>query len=120
LSDSNQLKNVAESLYPNSDVAYDSTYIIAKKRFTSCRYKISYSTSIQEKFMDRTCLVNTTVFLNFIRCKKNGVNAKRKYILISHEGTQVPNQKIKKNPKRRSKRKAEEILAQVTANPDSF
>jgi peptidyl-prolyl cis-trans isomerase D len=39
--------------------------------------------------------------------------------LISYEGTQVPNQKEKRN-KEQAKAKAEEVLAQVNANPDSF
>ncbi len=50
---------------------------------------------------------------------KSGVNAKASHILISYEGANVPNQKEIRN-KAQAKAKAEEILAQVNANPDSF
>ena len=51
--------------------------------------------------------------------RKVGVNAKASHILISYEGTQVPNKKEKRT-KEQAKAKAESILAQVNANPDSF
>ncbi|MFV8343449.1 peptidylprolyl isomerase [Flavobacterium sp. XS2P39] len=50
---------------------------------------------------------------------KPGVNAKASHILISYEGTQVPNQKERRT-KEQAKAKAEEVLAQVNANPESF
>jgi peptidyl-prolyl cis-trans isomerase D len=51
--------------------------------------------------------------------RKVGVNAKASHILISYEGTQVPNKKEKRT-KEQAKAKADMILAQVVANPDSF
>jgi peptidyl-prolyl cis-trans isomerase D len=51
--------------------------------------------------------------------KKAGVNAKASHILISYEGAQVPNQKERRT-KEEAKAKAEAILAQVQANPESF
>ena len=39
--------------------------------------------------------------------------------LIGYEGSQVPNEKEKRT-KEQAKAKAEAILAQVNANPDSF
>ena len=51
--------------------------------------------------------------------RKAGVNAKASHILISYEGTQVPNKKEKRT-KEQAKAKAEMLLAQVQANPSSF
>lgn len=51
--------------------------------------------------------------------RKAGANAKASHILISYEGTQVPNKKEKRT-KEEAKAKAEMLLAQVQANPSSF
>jgi peptidyl-prolyl cis-trans isomerase D len=51
--------------------------------------------------------------------RKSGVNAKASHILIGYQGSQTPNQKEKRT-KEEAKAKAEAILAQVTASPDSF
>jgi len=51
--------------------------------------------------------------------RKAGANAKASHILISYEGTQVPNKKEKRT-KEQAKAKAEQLLAQVKANPGSF
>ncbi|NMH27171.1 peptidylprolyl isomerase [Flavobacterium silvaticum] len=51
--------------------------------------------------------------------REAGANAKASHILISYEGTQVPN-KREKRTKEQAKAKAEELLAQAKANPQSF
>jgi peptidyl-prolyl cis-trans isomerase D len=51
--------------------------------------------------------------------RKSGTSAKASHILISYEGTQVPNKKEKRT-KEQAKAKAESLLAQVQANPSSF
>jgi peptidyl-prolyl cis-trans isomerase D len=51
--------------------------------------------------------------------KKSAVVAQASHILIGYEGSSARNQKEKRT-KEEAKAKAEEILAQVTTNPDSF
>jgi peptidyl-prolyl cis-trans isomerase D len=51
--------------------------------------------------------------------RKAGANAKASHILISYEGTQVPNKKEKRT-KEQAKAKAEDLLKQALANPASF
>jgi len=51
--------------------------------------------------------------------RQAGANAKASHILISYEGTQVPNKKEKRT-KEEAKAKAESLLTQVQANPSSF
>jgi peptidyl-prolyl cis-trans isomerase D len=51
--------------------------------------------------------------------RKAGAKAKASHILISWEGTQVPNKKEKRT-KEEAKAKADNLLAQAQANPGSF
>jgi peptidyl-prolyl cis-trans isomerase D len=51
--------------------------------------------------------------------RKAGINAKASHILISYEGTQVPNKKEKRT-KEQAKAKADMLFAQIQANPSSF
>ncbi len=51
--------------------------------------------------------------------RKSGATAKASHILISYEGTQVPNKKEKRT-KAEAKAKAQGLLMQVQANPSSF
>ena len=51
--------------------------------------------------------------------RKAGATAKASHILISYEGTQVPNKKEKRT-KEEAKAKAEQLLAQAQANPSMF
>ncbi len=109
-------KNTIEFVNSNSDVPYDSTYIAKKdlpavdadKLFNLAPGAV-YGPYI---FGDYYCISKSMGM-------KPGVNAKASHILIGYEGTQVPNQKEKRT-KEQAKAKAESILAQVNANPDSF
>ena len=109
-------KNTIEFVNSNSDVPYDSTYIAKKdlpavdadKLFNLAPGAV-YGPYI---FGDYYCISKSMGM-------KLGVNAKASHILIGYEGTQVPNQKEKRT-KEQAKAKAESILAQVNANPDSF
>ncbi len=111
-----QVVNNAEFVNENSDIAYDSTYV-AKKDLPA--------ESAEQLFN----LAPGQIYGPYMRgqyyCvskslgKKAGVNAKASHILISYEGTQVPNKKEKRT-KEQAKAKAEELLAQVQANPTSF
>ena len=51
--------------------------------------------------------------------RKAGAKAKASHILISYEGTQVPNKKEKRT-KEQAKAKAESLLAQALASPNNF
>ena len=109
-------KNAIDFVNSNSDVPYDSTYIAKKdlpavdadKLFNLAPGAV-YGPYV---FGDYYCISKSMGM-------KPGVNAKASHILIGYEGTQVPNQKEKRT-KEQAKAKAESILAQVIANPDSF
>ncbi len=108
--------NTIEFVNSNSDIPYDSTYV-AKKDLPAIDADKLYNLAPGEiygpyKFGNYYCVSKSLG-------KKLGVNAKASHILISYEGAQVPNQKEKRT-KEQAKAKAEAILAQVIANPDSF
>ncbi|MFV7235473.1 peptidylprolyl isomerase [Flavobacterium sp. ZB4R12] len=108
--------NTIEFVNSNSDVPYDSTYI-AKKDLPAVDADKLFNLAPGEvygpyKFGQYYCLSRSMGM-------KSGVNAKASHILISYEGTQVPNQKERRT-KEEAKAKAEAVLAQVNANPDSF
>nr|WP_315243629.1 peptidylprolyl isomerase [uncultured Flavobacterium sp.] len=108
--------NIAEFVNANSDVPYDSTYIPknslpaidADKLFSLAPGEI-YGPYVFGKYYA------ISKSLGF----KSGVNAKASHILIGYEGSQTPNQKEKRT-KEEAKAKAEDILKQVQANPESF
>ncbi|KVV13767.1 peptidylprolyl isomerase [Flavobacterium sp. TAB 87] len=109
-------KNMSEFVNSNSDVPYDSTYI-AKNSLPAVDADKLFNLAPGE-------IYGPYVFGNYMCIskslgKKSGVNVKASHILISYEGTQVPNQKEKRS-KEEAKAKAEEVLSQVKANPDSF
>lgn len=111
-----QVANNAEFVNENSDIAYDSTYIAkkdlpvesAEQLFSLAPGQI-YGPYMRGQYY---CVSKSLG-------KKAGVNAKASHILISYEGTQVPNKKEKRT-KEQAKAKAEELLAQVQANPSNF
>jgi len=108
--------NVIEFVNSNSDIPYDSTYV-AKKDLPAVDADQLFNLAPGAVygpyvFGDYYCISKSLG-------KKLGVNAKASHILISYEGAQVPNQKEKRT-KEEAKAKAEEVLAQVTASPDSF
>lgn len=108
--------NVIDFVNANSDVPYDSTYI-AKKDLPALDADKLFALPAGAvygpyKFGNYYCLSKSLGF-------KSGVNAKASHILISYEGTQVPN-KRKLRTKEEAKAEAEEILAQVIAKPESF
>ncbi|MBP4142893.1 peptidylprolyl isomerase [Flavobacterium sp. P4023] len=109
-------KNVIDFVNSNSDIPYDSTYI-AKKDLPAIDadklFNLAPGTVYGPYIFGQYYCISRSMGM------KNGVNAKASHILISYEGTQVPNKKEKRT-KAEAKAKAESILAQVTANPDSF
>ena len=108
--------NIAEFVNSNSDVPYDSTYI-AKNSLPAVDADKLFSLAPGE-------IYGPYVFGKYYAISKSlgfksGVNAKASHILIAYEGSQTPNAKEKRT-KEDAKVKAEEVLAQVNANPDSF
>lgn len=109
-------KNIAEFVNENSDVPYDSTYI-AKKDLDKDNAEKLYNLSVGQIYGPYT--KGGYYCLSKLVGKKVGINAKASHILISYEGTKVPNKKEKRT-KEQAKTKAEQLLAQVQANPSSF
>ncbi|AWK04055.1 peptidylprolyl isomerase [Flavobacterium crocinum] len=108
--------NIAEFVNANSDVPYDSTYV-AKNNLPAVDADKLFS-------LPAGAIYGPYVYGRYYAISKSlgfkaGVNAKASHILIGYEGSQTPNQKEKRT-KEEAKAKAEEILAQVQANPDSF
>jgi len=108
--------NTIEFVNSNSDIPYDSTYV-AKKDLPAVDAEKLYNLApgaIYGPYMNGKyyCISKSLG-------RKVGVNAKASHILISYEGTQVPNKKEKRT-KEEAQAKAASILAQVNANPDSF
>ena len=108
--------NIVEFVNSNSDVPYDSTYV-AKKDLPAVDADKLYNLAPGEIY--GPYMFGKYYCISKSLGRKVGVNAKASHILISYEGTQVPNKKEKRT-KEQAKARAEEILAQVTANPDSF
>lgn len=100
----------------NSDVPYDSTYV-AKKDLPAQFAEQLFALPAGEVFGP---YMNGNLYcVSKLIGRKAGANAKASHILISYEGTQVPNKKEKRT-KEQAKAKAESLLAQALANPSSF
>lgn len=108
--------NVADFVNSNSDVPYDSTYV-AKKDLPAEHADALFNLPQGEIY--GPYVFGQYYCISKSMGKKAGVNAKASHILISYEGTQVPNKKEKRT-KEEAKAKAEMILAQVKANPSGF
>ena len=108
--------NVSEFVAENSDKPYDSTYVTkqdlpaehADKLFALPAGEI-YGPYINGNYY---CLSKAMG-------RKDGAKAKASHILISWEGTKLPNKKEKRT-KEQATAKAEMLLAQALANPGSF
>ncbi|SHF95811.1 peptidyl-prolyl cis-trans isomerase D [Flavobacterium fluvii] len=108
--------NVVEFVNSNSDVPYDSTYV-AKKDLPAVDADKLYNLAPGEIY--GPYMFGKYYCISKSLGRKVGVNAKASHILIGYEGSQTPNTKEKRT-KEEAKAKAEAILAQVNANPDSF
>ncbi len=108
--------NIVDFVNSNSDVPYDSTYV-AKKDLPAEVAEQLYNLAPGAIFGPYMSGKNYCISKSLGR--KVGVNAKASHILISYEGTQVPNKKEVRT-KEQAKAKAESLLAQINANPDSF
>ncbi|MBF6608801.1 MAG: peptidylprolyl isomerase [Flavobacterium sp.] len=108
--------NVADFVNANSDVQYDSSYVAksdlptahAEQLFNLAEGEV-YGPYIYEGYY---CISKSLG-------RKAGAKAKASHILISYEGTQVPNKKEVRT-KEEAKAKAESLLAQAKSNPSGF
>lgn len=108
--------NTIEFVNSNSDIPYDSTYV-AKKDLPAVDADKLYNLAPGEIY--GPYMFGKYYCISKSMGRKIGVNVKASHILISYEGAQVPNQKEKRT-KEQAKAKAESLLAQINANPDSF
>ena len=108
--------NNAEFVNMNSDIPFDSTYV-AKQDLPA--------ENAEQLFNLATGAIYGPYMYNNYYCiskslgRKAGAKSKASHILISWEGTQVPNKKEKRT-KEQAKAKAEGLLAQALANPSMF
>ena len=112
----NTTSNVIAFVNENSDTPYDSTYVAKKDlpaAFAEQLYNLPQGQTFGPYMNGKMYSVSKSLG------KKSGVAAKASHILISYEGTQVPNKKEKRT-KEQAKAKAEELFAQISANPSSF
>ncbi len=108
--------NTAEFVNANSDIPYDSTYV-AKKDLPAEQAEQLFNLPQGEIY--GPYMRGQYYCISKSMGRKAGATAKASHILISYEGTQVPNKKEKRT-KEQAKAKAEQLLAQVQANPSSF
>jgi peptidyl-prolyl cis-trans isomerase D len=108
--------NNIEFVNENSDIPYDSTYV-AKKDLPAESAEQLFNLPQGEIY--GPYMRGSYYCISKSLGKKVGVNAKASHILISYEGTKVPNKKEKRT-KEQAKAKAEALLAQVQANPSSL
>jgi peptidyl-prolyl cis-trans isomerase D len=108
--------NNMEFVNANSDVPYDSTYV-AKKDLPAEHADALFNLPQGEIY--GPYMRGAYYCISKSMGRKAGANAKASHILISWEGTQVPNKKEKRT-KEQAKAKAEMLLAQVKANPGTF
>lgn len=100
----------------NSQKAYDSTYV-AKKDLPAEFAEQLYNLPAGQVF--GPYMNGKDYCITKAMGRKSGATAKASHILISYEGTQVPNKKEKRT-KAEAQAKAQGLLMQVQANPSSF
>ncbi len=108
--------NTIEFVNDNSDIPYDSTYV-AKKDLPVQHAEALFNLPVGELY--GPYMRDNYYCISKAMGRKAGATAKASHILISWEGTQVPNKKEKRT-KEQAKAKAESLLAQVQANPSTF
>ena len=108
--------NAQEFVGANSDIAYDSTYV-TKQELPADVADGLFNLPVGSIYGP---YINGNYYaISKMMGRKAGAKAKASHILISWEGTKVPNKKEKRT-KEEAKAKAEMLLAQAQANPGSF
>lgn len=107
--------NIADFINENSDFPYDSSYVA--KSDLPAELQGMFDTPTGGFYGPYT--QSGYYAVSKVIARKPGAKAKASHILISYEGTQVPNKKEKRT-KEEAKAKAESLLAQAKANPSGF
>lgn len=110
------VSNVREYLAKYSEKGYDSVYKSKEelpKEFAEQLFNLPSGQTFGPYMDGKLYCVSKAMG------RKSGAKAKASHILISWEGTQVPNKKEKRT-KEEAKAKAEVLLQQALANPQSF
>jgi peptidyl-prolyl cis-trans isomerase D len=108
--------NTAEFVNANSDIPFDSSYV-AKQDLPAGNAEQLFNLPIGEIYGP---YVNNHYYcISKGLGRKAGAKVKASHVLISWEGTQVPNKKEKRT-KEQAKAKADGLLAQALANPGMF
>ncbi|WP_313807415.1 peptidylprolyl isomerase [Flavobacterium sp.] len=108
--------NNEEFVNANSDIKFDSTYI-AKKDLPLENQEALFNLGQGQVF--GPYVHNGYSCLSKMMGRKSGASAKVSHILIGYEGSQTPNLAVKRT-KEEAQAKANELLAQVQANPGMF
>ena len=108
--------DVAEFVNANSDKPFDSTYV-AKQDLPAAFAEQLFNLPTGQVF--GPYMRDNYYCISKALGRKTGAKVKASHILISWEGTKVPNKKEKRT-KEQAKAKAEGLLAQALANPGMF
>jgi peptidyl-prolyl cis-trans isomerase D len=108
--------NIAEFVNANSDIPFDSTYV-SKQELPAEHADKLFALPAGEIY--GPYMIGDYYCISKVLGRKGGAKAKASHILISWEGTQVPNKKEKRT-KEEAQAKATELLAQAQANPGNF
>jgi len=108
--------NNADYVNSNSDVPYDSIYK-AKKDLPAAQAEALFNLPVGGIY--GPYLANGYYSVSKLVGRQAGANAKASHILLSYKGAMRANPEVKRT-KEEAAAKANEILAQVTANPTSF
>lgn len=109
-------KNIAEFVNANSDVPYDSTFV-AKKDLPAQDAEKLFNLPVGEIY--GPYLYNGYYAVSKMIARQAGATAKASHILLAYKGAMRANPAVTRT-KEEALAKANEILAQVTANPSSF
>ncbi|MBC7438672.1 MAG: peptidylprolyl isomerase, partial [Flavobacterium sp.] len=109
-------KNVVEYVNNNSDNPYDSTFV-AKKDLPAEHAGKLFNLGVGEIY--GPYLNNGSYAVSKLLARQAGASAKASHILLAYKGATRANPSVTRT-KEEAAAKANEILAQVTANPGSF
>jgi len=109
-------QNTAQFVNENSDMPYDSTYV-SKKDLPAEHAEALFALPVGGIY--GPYIRGDYYCVSKLMGRQAGAKAKASHILISWEGTQVPNKKEKRT-KAEAKVKADMLLAQAKANPGNF
>jgi peptidyl-prolyl cis-trans isomerase D len=110
------LTKVAEFVNANSDRPFDSTYV-SKQDLPAENANELFNLAVGQ--VSSPYLYSGYYCISKGMGRKAGAKSKASHILISWEGTQVPNKKEVRT-KEQAKEKAEKLLAEAKANPGNF